>query len=85
MRCRACEDACPPAAIAPDKQRVRGEVRWYVDFDRCLPYFNEHGGCGICLAVCPWSRPGVADSLLAKMARRRDADEAGDQATAKPS
>jgi len=88
-RCRVCEDACPPEAIAPDKQMVRGEMRWYVDFDRCLPYFNEHGGCGICLAVCPWSRPGVAGTLLAKMARRRDADapssEATDQATAKPS
>jgi epoxyqueuosine reductase QueG len=46
-RCRACENACPPQAIAPDKQLVRGEVRWYVDFDRCLPFFNEHGGCGI--------------------------------------
>jgi hypothetical protein len=24
------------------------------------------------LAVCPWSRPGLADNLLAKMARRRN-------------
>jgi epoxyqueuosine reductase QueG len=43
-----------------------------VDFDRCLPYFNEHGGCGICVAVCPWSRPGVAVSLAARMTRRRE-------------
>ncbi|UCE31191.1 MAG: epoxyqueuosine reductase [Burkholderiales bacterium] len=69
-RCRVCSDACPPDAILPDKQWVRGEFKWYVDFDRCLPYFNEHMGCAICIAVCPWSRPGIADNLVAKMARR---------------
>jgi ferredoxin len=74
--CRICEDACPPAAIRPDKQTVRGETRWYVDFDACLPYFNETQGCAICIAVCPWSRPGVGPSLVAKLARR-----AGRQAT----
>ena len=53
------------------KQLVRGEKRWYVDFDKCLPYFNETQGCAICIAVCPWSRPGVAETLVEKMARRR--------------
>jgi Pyruvate/2-oxoacid:ferredoxin oxidoreductase delta subunit len=80
--CRVCEDACPPEAILPDKQLVRGETKWYVDFDRCLPYFNEHHGCAICVAVCPWSRPGVGLNLAAKLARRRaqagsGADEPG--------
>jgi epoxyqueuosine reductase len=70
LNCRVCEDACPPEAIAPHKQTVRGETKWYVDFDRCLPYFNEHHGCGICIAVCPWSRPGVGPSLAEKLARR---------------
>ncbi len=70
QRCRACENACPPRALSPGKQTVRGVERWYVDFDRCLPYFNEHGGCGICLVACPWSRPGVGPSLLQKLARR---------------
>jgi len=77
-RCRVCADACPPDAIAPDKQRVRGADKWYVDFDRCIPYFNDTTGCGICIAVCPWSRPGVAPALAAKLARRaarRDAKE----------
>lgn len=68
--CRICEDACPPEAIAPDKQMVRGEEKWYVDFDRCLPFFNETRGCAICLAVCPWSRPGVGLNLADKLARR---------------
>ncbi|MBV9946093.1 MAG: 4Fe-4S dicluster domain-containing protein, partial [Myxococcales bacterium] len=69
--CRACEDACPPGAILPAKQLARGEVRWYVDFDRCLPFFNEHQGCAICLAACPWNHPGVAGTLVHKLAARR--------------
>lgn len=69
--CRVCSDACPPEAIPDAKQWVRGTEKWYVDFDRCLPYFNETKGCAICIAVCPWSRPGVADGLVEKMARRR--------------
>lgn len=68
--CKACENACPPEAISPAKQLVRGVNKWYVDFDKCLPYFNESIGCGICLAVCPWSRPGVADKLIKKYAKR---------------
>lgn len=68
--CRICEDACPPIAIAPGKQTVRGVDKWYVDFDRCLPFFNQTNGCAICIAVCPWSRPGVGLNLAAKLARR---------------
>jgi epoxyqueuosine reductase QueG len=70
--CRICEDACPPEAIFPDKQIVRGVNKWYVDFDACLPFFNENQGCAICIAVCPWSRPGVGLNLAAKLARRAE-------------
>lgn len=70
--CRVCEDACPPEAIAPEKQTVRGETKWYVDFDRCLPFFNQTLGCAICIAVCPWSRPGVGLNLASKLARRAE-------------
>lgn len=72
MSCRVCEDACPPEAISPLKQLVRGVEKWYVNFDRCLPFFNQTHGCGICIAVCPWSRPGVGVSLAAKLARRAE-------------
>lgn len=70
--CQICEDACPPLAIAPEKQTVRGETKWYVDFDKCIPYFAETSGCAICIAVCPWSRPGVGFSLADKLARRAE-------------
>ena len=69
--CILCETACPPDAIAETKQIVRGVEKWYIDFDKCVPYFNETYGCGICIAICPWSRPGVAAGLAAKMARKR--------------
>jgi len=69
--CRVCTDACPPGAIFDAKQMVRGERKWYVDFDKCIPYFGERLGCALCMAVCPWSRPGVADNLVVKMAQRR--------------
>ena len=70
--CRICENACPVDAIAPAKQMVRGVEKWYVDFDRCLPFFNEHQGCAICIAVCPWSRPGVGLNLAQKLERRAE-------------
>ena len=68
--CKICTEACPPEAIGTTKVLVRGEQRWYVDFDKCLPYFNEHLGCALCLAVCPFSRPGIGANLVAKLAKR---------------
>jgi ferredoxin len=70
--CQICTRECPPDAIFEDKQMVRGEERWYVDFDKCIPYFAESATCGICIAVCPWTRPTVRPKLLATMARRLD-------------
>ncbi|HET6564405.1 MAG TPA: 4Fe-4S dicluster domain-containing protein [Xanthomonadales bacterium] len=70
-RCQVCVNACPPGAIENEKQMVRGIEKWYVDFDACIPYFGETLACGICLAVCPWSKPGTAPSLSEKMLRRR--------------
>jgi epoxyqueuosine reductase len=70
--CRVCEDACPPEALSPEKKTVRGIEKWYVDFDKCIPFFNQTHGCAICIAVCPWSRPGVGLNLAAKLARRSE-------------
>jgi len=73
--CQVCTNACPPAAIDADKHWVRGTERWYVDFDKCLPYFADNFGCGICIAVCPWSKPGTAPRLMEKMLQRRACKE----------
>ncbi|HTF63708.1 MAG TPA: 4Fe-4S dicluster domain-containing protein, partial [Edaphobacter sp.] len=68
--CQICTQSCPPDAIAPNKQMVRGVKRWYVNFDKCIPYFVEAASCGICIAECPWTRPSVRPKLLNTMAQR---------------
>jgi epoxyqueuosine reductase len=71
--CRRCVDDCPPRAILEQKQLVRGERKWYVDFDRCIPYFVKTCGCAICIEVCPWSEPGRGPSISERvLAVRRD-------------
>ena len=70
LNCQVCVRDCPVDAIHDTKQKVRGADKWYVDFDKCVLYFNEHDACAICLAGCPWSRPGVAPRLTEKFARR---------------
>jgi Fe-S-cluster-containing dehydrogenase component len=50
---------------------VRGKAKWYVDFDKCLPFFVEHNGCAMCIPACPWSKPGVAKTLIEKQVRRK--------------
>jgi len=74
-KCRICEDGCPPIAIEPDKKVVRGVERWYIDFDKCIPYFAENSGYAICIVECPWSRPGVGINLAQKLAKRSARDK----------
>lgn len=71
--CQVCTKVCPVDAIQPTKQTVRGEDKWYVDFDECILYFVENRGCGICIGQCPWSRTGTATKLAAKLTRRAEA------------
>jgi Pyruvate/2-oxoacid:ferredoxin oxidoreductase delta subunit len=71
LNCQICVSACPADAISHEKTLVRGVEKWYVDFDRCLPFFNENYGCAVCIAVCPWSAPGRGVTLSDKMLRRR--------------
>ena len=69
--CRRCTTDCPVDAISDDKQLVRGEEKWYVDFDKCVPYFSKTYGCGICIQVCPWSKPGRGPSLSQTLLSKR--------------
>jgi epoxyqueuosine reductase QueG len=80
-RCQVCANACPPDAILPDKVPVRGVTKWYVDFDKCILFFNQTFGCGICIAVCPWSMPGRGRRIVEQLLRRaeRQDREAGEQ------
>lgn len=71
LGCRRCSLDCPVDAIADHKQLVRGEQKWYVDFDKCAPYFTHTVGCGICIEVCPWTIPGRGPSLAEKLLSKR--------------
>jgi epoxyqueuosine reductase len=72
LNCKLCTRECPPDAIFSDKQLVRGVEKWYVSFDKCVPYFNDTFGCNICIKVCPFSRPGVSAPLFDKIKKRHD-------------
>jgi epoxyqueuosine reductase QueG len=71
IKCRACSNVCPPQAISDKKQRVRGIEKWYVNFDRCAPYFADTYGCSICVEACPWSVPGRGPKLSERVLSRR--------------
>jgi len=70
-RCQVCSNACPPEAIQPEKVPVRGISKWYVDFDKCIGFFNQNYGCAICIAVCPWSMPGRGPKIVEQLLRRK--------------
>lgn len=72
-RCNICVRLCPVDAIYNDKQTVRGVEKWYVDFDKCIYYFCETDGCGICIEVCPWSEEGKGPWLSEKLLSKRKA------------
>lgn len=71
LGCRRCTIDCPADAIIDQKQLVRGEQKWYVDFDKCVPYFTKTLGCGICIEVCPWTKPDRGESLSKKLLSKR--------------
>jgi epoxyqueuosine reductase len=50
-QCQVCVRDCPPGAISNEKQMVRGTEKWYVDFDKCIPYFGETLGCAVSRGV----------------------------------
>ena len=75
LGCQRCVKDCPPDAIYDEKQLIRGQKRWYVDFDKCIPYFVKTNGCAICIEVCPWSMPGRGPSLSEKLLAKRQAKQ----------
>ncbi|MEM8534193.1 MAG: reductive dehalogenase domain-containing protein [Chloroflexota bacterium] len=69
--CQICVTNCPPQAIFDTKQMVRGDEKWFVNFDKCVPYFVANEGCAICIEVCPWSEPGQGAIISQKMLQQR--------------
>ncbi|MFQ5661273.1 MAG: 4Fe-4S dicluster domain-containing protein [Gammaproteobacteria bacterium] len=74
LSCRRCTIDCPADAISDSRHLVRGIKKWYVNFDKCVPYFVKTFGCGICIQVCPWSQPGQGPALSEKLLNRRKSE-----------
>jgi len=51
-KCTRCVRWCPVGAIPLEKSTRRGLTKFYIDLSRCLPYFLETEGCGVCIAQC---------------------------------
>ena len=57
--CKLCARYCPIGAIPEgDKVVVRGVRKWKINDGACYGFWRRAGtDCGVCLSVCPWSRP----------------------------
>ncbi|MCK4351188.1 MAG: reductive dehalogenase [Candidatus Krumholzibacteria bacterium] len=58
-KCGKCAVNCPAQAIPMGEKTVtRGVRKWKLDEEACLLYWGSTGyTCGICQAVCPWTKP----------------------------
>jgi reductive dehalogenase len=59
--CKKCADNCPSGSIdTGSKKPVRGVEKWQSNMESCYQYWRKAGtDCGICLAVCPFSKPNT--------------------------
>ena len=58
--CGKCVRACPVAAIY-EQPRPRGDGGMQaIEHATCRDYFTANYGCGVCLAVCPFSHSGYS-------------------------
>jgi ferredoxin len=56
--CKKCVRSCPVSAIY-DQPQPRGDGGMQaIDHAACRDYFTANFGCGVCLAVCPFSHTG---------------------------
>lgn len=56
--CKKCIRKCPAGAIY-DEPKPRGDGGMQtIDHKGCRDYFTKNYGCGVCLAVCPFSHTG---------------------------
>jgi len=69
--CQLCTRGCPVDAVSDTKEMVRGVEKWFIDFDKCILYFNENNGCAVCLAKCAWNKKGTAPRLAEKLTKRQ--------------
>ncbi len=71
--CLKCAENCPVQAIsAGEKTVIRGVERWDFSPERCFAQWKSFGtDCGLCMRVCPLSRPLVGLYRLLRWAMAR--------------
>ncbi len=71
MSCLKCATNCPAGAIPEGgPTKTRGVVKWSISPESCYKYWCKLGNdCGICLRVCPFSKPGtfIHDAIRASV------------------
>ncbi len=57
--CKKCATNCPSGAISfGETKENRGVKKWTTNQEACYKLWREVGSdCGICMAVCPYSKP----------------------------
>jgi reductive dehalogenase len=75
QHCKICAEMCPSKAISMgDKVMYNGYETWKLDEQRCASYSvsNKKGTiCGLCVKVCPWTRPFTWPHNLVRWAVQR--------------
>ena len=72
--CKKCVRQCPVEAIY-DEPKPRGDGGMQtIEHKTCRDYFTRNFGCGVCLAVCPFSHTGY-DKIEAKFKGNPDAPQ----------
>lgn len=61
-QCGRCAAKCPSDAIPKGgKAEINGVWKWKIDEKKCYAYWHSNGtDCGVCMAVCPWTKPQTA-------------------------
>ena len=77
--CNKCIRKCPPKAIRQDPEPdAHGRIS-VIDANACGPYMACNHGCGVCIAVCPFSLAGygrIQEGFLRAQARRLERSKA---------
>ncbi|MBN1466696.1 4Fe-4S dicluster domain-containing protein [candidate division KSB1 bacterium] len=71
--CLKCATHCPAGAISfGEEKQVRGVCKWSTNQEACYKYWRSIGtDCGICMRVCPFSKPNnMVHSVIRTFIRR---------------
>jgi reductive dehalogenase len=66
--CKKCAVNCPSGSITSGEEpESRGFHHWSIDQEKCFSFWKTIGSdCGMCIAVCPFTKP---DTLVHRLVR----------------